>query len=329
MSHKINSKIVVLGTGGTIAGLSAHAANPAIYRSGQLGVADLMQQAGLLQAQIEFEDTARIDSKNIGLTVWQTLYKAVFAAQSREDVSAVVVTHGTDTLEETAFLLEAVGPWPKPLIMTCAMKPADHPQADGPVNLQDALLLASTCGLQGVFVVFNAQAHHGLHVQKISTDETHAFSSGPAGVAASKNGAVWDLRYANIETRTFNKPSIAYFLKQTQWPRVEWLTHHAAIGSDGIDALLYPSKPDSQPLRGLVVAGTGAGTFKPEWEEALFRAVLMGIDVWISSRCAWGRALAQAQQEIGVLTDLPPAKACMALALSVMQQDEKNSALQS
>ena len=327
MSHKLNSKIVVLGTGGTIAGLSAHAENPDIYRSGQLGVADLMQQAGLLHTQIEFEDIARIDSKNIGLSVWQTLYKAVFKAQSRGDVSAVVVTHGTDTLEETAFLLEAMGPWPKPMIMTCAMKPADHPQADGPVNLQDALSLAGTSGLQGIFVVFNGQAHHGFHVQKISTDEFHAFSSGPEGVAAAKNGAVWDLREANIETRTFNTPSSAYFLKQTQWPRVEWLTHHAAIGSDGIDALLYPSKPASQPLRGLVVAGTGAGTFKPEWEEALLRAVSSGIEVWISSRCTWGRALPQAQQNIGVLTLLSPAKACMALALSVMHQDEKNSAL--
>jgi len=329
MSHKINSKIVVLGTGGTIAGLSTQAENPAIYRSGQLGVADLVQQARLSQAQIEFEDIARIDSKNIGLSVWQTLYIAIFAAQSRADVCAVVVTHGTDTLEETAFLLWAMGPWPKPVIMTCAMKPADHPQADGPVNLQDALLLARTSGLQGIFVVFNGQAHHAFHVQKISTNETHAFSSGPAGVAAAKTGTAWDLRYKNIETRSFNKPSTAYFLKQTQWPRVEWLTHHAAIGSDGIDALLYPSKPASQALRGLVVAGTGAGTFKPEWEEALHLAVSSGVEVWISSRCAWGRALPQAQQEIGVLTDLPPAKACMALALSVMQQDEKKSALQS
>ena len=328
MSHKINSKIVVLGTGGTIAGLSAHAENPGIYCSGQLGVADLMQQAGLSQTQIAFEDIARIDSKNIGLSVWQTLYKAVFAAQSRADVSAVVVTHGTDTLEETAFLLEAMGPWPKPVIMTCAMKPADHPQADGPVNLQDALLLARTEGLSGIFVVFNGQAHHGFHVQKISTDESQAFSSGPAGLAATQNGAVWDLRSANIETRRFNKPSTAYFLKQTQWPRVEWLTHHAAIGSDGIDALLYPSKPASQPLRGLVVAGTGAGTFKPEWEEALLRAVSSGVEVWISSRCAWGRALPQAQQHCGELTALAPSKACMALALSVMHQDEKNSAIQ-
>lgn len=327
MSQKINSKIVVLGTGGTIAGLSAHAVNPAIYRSGQLGVADLIRQAGLLEMQIEFEDIARIDSKNIDFSVWQTLYKAVFAAQSRADVSAVVVTHGTDTLEETAFLLEAMGPWPKPLIMTCAMKPADHPQADGPVNLKDALLLARTYGLQGVFVVFNGQAHHAFHVQKVATDESHAFSSGPAGVAAAKHGAVWDLRCANIETRTFNKPSIAYFLKQTQWPRVEWITHHAAIGSDGIDALLYPSKPSSEQLRGLVVAGTGAGTFKPAWEEALQRAVSLGIDIWISSRCAWGRALPQAQQQCGELTSLTPAKACMALALSVMQKDEKTSAL--
>ena len=327
MSHEINSKIVVLGTGGTIAGLSAQKKNPAVYKSGQLGIADLIGQAGLKQSQIEFEDIARIDSKNIGLSVWQTLYSAVCKAQARTDAKAVVITHGTDTLEETAFLLSALGPWPKPIIMTCAMKPADHPNADGPVNLQDALQLAGTPGIHEVFVVFNGLAHHGIYVQKISTDETHAFSSGSAGIAAIKSGVVWELQASHRETRTFDTPSTAYFLKQTQWPRIEWITHHAAIGSDGIDALLFPSKPPSEQLRGLVVAGTGAGTFKPAWEEALHRAVSLGIEIWISSRCAWGRALPQAQQNIGVLTDLPPAKACMALALSVMHKDEKTSAL--
>jgi hypothetical protein len=118
-------------------------------------------------------------------------------------------------------------------------------------------------------VVFNGQAHHCLFVQKISTDELQAFSSGPAGLAATKNGAVWELQASISETLSLQIPSTAYFLKQTQWPRVEWLTHHAAVGSDGIDALLYPSKPASQPIRGLVVAGTGAGTFKPVKSETM------------------------------------------------------------
>ncbi len=327
MSHQKNLKTVVLGTGGTIAGLSAQAANPAIYKSGQLGVADLIGQAGLKQSQIEFEDVAKIDSKNIGLTVWQQLLMALNTAQAREDVAAVVITHGTDTLEESAFLIDAFGPWPKPVIMTCAMKPADHPQADGPANLQDALLLANSPDLHGVYVVFNGQAHHSLHVQKISTDESHAFSSGPLGIAAAKNGIFWELNDLKKTARRFVTPSIAYFLEQSHWPRVEWLTHHAASTSDCIEALVHPLKPAAQALRAIVVAGTGAGTFKPDWEQALHRAVSSGIEVWISSRCAWGQALPQAQQNVGELTDLPPAKACMALALSVMHKDEKKSAL--
>lgn len=144
MSLKNNLKTVVLGTGGTIAGLRQQTDKPDTYRSGQLGITDILSNAGLDLSLVEFQDVARIDSKNMTLPVWQDLYKAVALAQKRPDVGAVLITHGTDTLEETAFLLHALGPWPKPVLMTCAMKPADHPQADGPGNLRDALLLAAS-----------------------------------------------------------------------------------------------------------------------------------------------------------------------------------------
>jgi L-asparaginase len=326
MSHKKNPITVVLGTGGTIAGVRKTEENPDIYKSGQLGITDILGQAGIDSDSIEFHDVARIDSKNMVLAVWQALLQAVAEAQQRDDVNAVLITHGTDTIEETAYLLHAFGPWPKPLLLTCAMRPADHPQADGPGNLRQALLLARTPAVSGVHVVFNSQAHAALHVQKTSTDVHAAFSSGSAGCSAQYSHGVWQWHGALTAEHTLGvMPSTAYFLRQTHWPRVEWLTHHAASTPALIHALLQPSAT-AAPLRGLVVAGTGAGTFSPAWEAGLQAAVRQGVQVWISSRCTWGQALPQAQQNCGELTGLPPAKACMALALQLMAEDEKSSA---
>jgi L-asparaginase len=325
MSLKINAKIVVLGTGGTIAGRRSHPDSPDIYESGRLGVADLMGQVMDGNSSVEFHDVAQIDSKNMGLPIWQSLLRAVSQAQARQDVAAVVITHGTDTLEETAYLLHAFGPWPKPVVMTCAMRPADHPMADGPDNLRDALLWAQHAQASGVCVVFNAHAHHALHVQKISTDPLTAFSSGFAPLAAEKRHGDWTWLSSPSDSITPQMPSLNGFLGATQWPRVEWLTHHAGSGSEWVEALL--SAPSNRRVRGLVMAGTGAGTFKDAWEAALEKAIGLGVKVWISSRCVWGKPLPQAHQKTGELVDLPPAKACMALALALLAQDEERSAL--
>ncbi len=325
MSLKNNSKTVILGTGGTIAGTRNDPDNPNIYNSGRLGITDILAAASVDVSGLEFQDVAQIDSKNISLPVWQDLLKAVTQAQQRSDVGAVLITHGTDTLEETAFLLHALGPWPKPVLLTCAMKPADHPEADGPGNLADALALADNPGLSGVHVVFNAKAHHALHVQKTSTDVLQAFSSGEQGVSALKTPAGWQLQPLLLAELLLEKPSQTWFLQQSLWPRVEWLTHHAASTPTLIQALLQPLD-SAPPLRGLVVAGTGAGTVKPSWQSALQLAMALGVEVWLTSRCTWGRALSQAQQVAGTLVDLPPAKACVALSLHLMAQDESASA---
>jgi L-asparaginase/Glu-tRNA(Gln) amidotransferase subunit D len=85
--------------------------------------------------------------------------------------------------------------------------------------------------------------------------------------------------------------------------------------------------PSNRRVRGLVIAGTGAGTFKDTWDVALEKAIGLGVKVWISSRCVWGKPQPQAHQNSGELVVLPPAKACMALALALLAQDEERSAL--
>ena len=347
MQPQINLKTVVLGTGGTIAGLALDASNPHHYRASQLGLTDILQQAGIATDRLNMHDVAQIDSKDMGPAVWRPLLKAVFAATQRTDVQAVVITHGTDTIEETAFLLDVMGPWPKPVVLTCAMQPADSPTADGPGNLRDALLLAQHPDFQGVAVVCAGQAHHPQHLQKIRTDQDDAFSSGLSRPVAHIQNGQWQLdavsaskagqrtpHTASVQSiqatpnappapALWRIPELQTLLNTSDWPRVEWISNHANADGEVVMALLATSAKARRPLRGLIVAATGAGTVSIGLEAALQHAKAAGVLVWVSSRCVWGEARFYEDKPYGVATTLNPAKAMVALSLSLLahQQD--------
>ncbi|MBT9527770.1 MAG: asparaginase, partial [Rhizobacter sp.] len=148
--------IVVLGTGGTIAGTSAVAGDNIGYTAAQIGVSQLVQAIPALSSvPLECEQVAQIDSKDMGFAIWRTLALRAAHHLARPEVTGVVVTHGTDTLEETAYFLQRVLEPAKPLVMTAAMRPATSPQADGPQNLLDAVRVAGHLGVQGVVAVLN------------------------------------------------------------------------------------------------------------------------------------------------------------------------------
>ena len=319
MHPQINLKTVVLGTGGTIAGLAADPSNPSNYKASQLGLTDILQQAGIQTPGLEMQDVARIDSKDMGPAVWRPLLQAILQAQERSDVQAVVITHGTDTIEETAFLLEVMGPWPKPVVLTCAMQPADSPTADGPGNLRDALLLAQHPAFKGVAVVCAGKAHHPQHLQKIRTDQDDAFSSGLSQPLAQMHKGQWLLREpADQLPRNGRTPDLQTLLNTADWPRVEWVSNHASADGEMVMSLLAGSSKAKRPLRGLVVAATGSGTISVGMENALIQARAVGVEVWVSSRCVWGQARFYEDKPYGVATSLNPAKAMVALSLSLL-----------
>ena len=319
MHPQINLKTVVLGTGGTIAGLAADPSNPSNYKASQLGLTDILQQAGLATDSLNMQDVAQIDSKDMGPAVWRPLLKAITQAQERSDVQAVVITHGTDTIEETAFLLEVMGPWPKPVVLTCAMQPADSPTADGPGNLRDALLLAQHPAFKGVAVVCAGKAHHPQHLQKIRTDQDDAFSSGLSQPLAQMHKGQWLLREpADQLPRNGRTPDLQTLLNTADWPRVEWVSNHASADGEMVMSLLAGSSKAKRPLRGLVVAATGSGTISVGMENALIQARAVGVEVWVSSRCVWGQARFYEDKPYGVATSLNPAKAMVALSLSLL-----------
>lgn len=320
-------KIVVLGTGGTIAGTARCATDNVGYTAAQVGVEMLLQAVpGLAQALagriLVSEQVAQIDSKDMSMAVWQQLALRVTHHLSQADVRGVVITHGTDTLEETAYFLHVVLPASqracKPVVLACAMRPASSTAPDGPQNLLDAVAVATTSGACGVLAVCAATVHGALEVQKIHTYRLDAFNSGDAGpVAYVEEGVVrlvknWPL--AVMETAQVAMEKIA---SVRTWPRVEIVTSYAGASGVLVEALLAPQKT-MVPVQGLVVAATGNGTVHGDLEVALFKAQEHGVRVVRSTRCSNGRVLPAPGNRLPDSQGLSPVKARIALMLALL-----------
>lgn len=316
--------LVVLGTGGTISGRAEQAHEPLAYTCGQLGVDDLL--AGLQRpagCTVEAEQVAQIDSKDMGPAVWRALLERTQHHLQRPEVRGVVITHGTDTLEETAYLLQALLQAAKPVVLTCAMRPATALLADGPQNLQDALLVAAQAEASGVLVVCAGRIHAGQEVQKVHNYRLDAFEShesGPLGVVQAGQVRCWRPWPATQGPSAWVFTDVlASVLACQQWPRVEWLTSHAGCQGDLVRALLaHRPGEGGAPVQGLVVAGTGNGTLHQDLLQALLQAQQQGVTVWRTTRCAQGTVLQGADHPIPVVP-LPPAKARLALMLELLR----------
>jgi len=329
VSELTPKKLWVLGTGGTIAGTASSAADNIGYTAAQVGVAQLLDAlpalSGVLRGHdLHSEQVAQVDSKDMRFDIWLALAQRVAHHLAQPDVSGVVITHGTDTLEETAYFLQAVLPTAlldaKPVVLTCAMRPASAQSPDGPQNLMDAVAVALSPGAHGVVVVCAGTVHSGLDVQKNHTYRLDAFSSGDAGPLGYVEE--FQLRLVkNWPLAPVNKGRIAIknIPDAAAWPRVEIVMSYAGCGGEVVDALLRPAS-NTAPLRGLVVAGTGNGTMHIDLEAALRRAVLAGVAVVRSTRCAQGRVLAAADGEFAHSDGLSPVKARVALQLALLRQ---------
>lgn len=275
-------RIVILATGGTIAGTAADAADDLGYRAAQLGVDDLVAAVpALAQRAIETEQVAQVDSKDMTHAIWRRLAGRVDAHLARPEVRGIVVTHGTDTLEETAYLLQRVLAPAKPVVLTAAMRPASSRRPDGPQNLLDAVTVAAEPGWDGVVAAVAGAVHAAFDVRKVHTRRREAFGSGEAGpLGRIEGGRVLRLRDAGPAGR----PLGLALLDAEPWPRVEIVASHA--GADGriVDALLAQGGLD-----GLVVAATGHGTLHEALEAALHRAREAGVVVHRASRVLEGR----------------------------------------
>lgn len=310
-----SSKIVVLGTGGTIAGAAASAEDNLDYTAGQIGVQQLLAAVPALGGQLLVaEQLAQVDSKDMDVDVWQPLVARCAHWLAQPDVAGVVVTHGTDTIEETAWLLQTVLAPSKPVVLTCAMRPATSLAADGPQNLLDATAVARWPGAHGVVVVCAGVVHGAADVQKVHPYRIDPFSSGDAGpLGYVEEGRVRQLRnwpQAHIEW-TFN--AINVIANCVKWPWVEIVTSHAGNDGAAVRALV------AQGVEGLAVAGTGNGTLHRGLEAALLDAQAAGVRVVRATRCANGHVLAGAHDRLPDSQGLSPVKARLALWLDLLR----------
>jgi L-asparaginase len=242
--------------------------------------------------------------------LWQRLVREVAAELQRDDVGGIVVTHGTDTLEETAYLLQRVLAPAKPVVLTAAMRPSTSLQADGPQNLLDAVTLAREPGARGVLVLLAGRAHAGDAVRKVDAWALDAFDSGDAGpVALVRDGSVQPLRAWP------GGPALGsgvVELPVEDWPRVGWITSHAEFDAALLDAAVAAG------FHGLVLAGTGNGSLHAALLVAAERAAAAGVALRLSTRCASGRVVGQGAHAVP-LSDTPgPAQARVALLLDLL-----------
>jgi L-asparaginase len=303
--------VVILGTGGTIAGASSVAGDNVGYTAAQRSVADLLAAVPpLAGTPVEAEQVAQLDSKDMDAATWQALARAVARHLARPAVQGIVVTHGTDTLEETAWLLQQVLAPAKPVVLVAAMRPATALAADGPQNLLDAVAVARTPGARGVVAVLAGQVHAADRVRKVHTYRTDAFSSGDAGpLGVVEEGVL--RRFADWPAGV----ALGLDVLDTdpaQWPWVEIVTSHAGARGDAVRALVAAG------VQGLVVAGTGNGSVHRALQQALDQARAAGLPVWPCSRCAGG-VLVQAPGAVpSPAAALSPWQARLALQLQLL-----------
>ena len=326
MVNKNRGKIVVLATGGTIAGLASSVHDTVGYTAAQLGVDQLIRalpQPVALAYELVSEQIAQIDSKDMRFDIWYRLAQRCEDLMAQADVQGVVITHGTDTLEETAYFLHAVltrsQPGSKPLVLTGAMRPASALMPDGPQNLLDALTLAAHPGASGVMVVFAGTIHSALDVQKIHTYRLDAFDSGDAGALGYvEAGLIRMVRGAWPGTSGDVAPRGAMPSDKAGWPRVEIIMSYAGASASLVEGLLAHGLASNDPVRGIVVAGTGNGGLHQALESALLRAQADGVLVVRATRCSAGRVLVGANDSIPDSAGLSPVKARIALMLRLM-----------
>ncbi len=327
----MSQKIVLLGTGGTIAGVAARAVDSVQYTSAQRDVETLLAEirargAVVPDCVIETEQVFQRDSKDLSLDDCQRLAQRVIHYLHDALVLGIVITHGTDTLEESAFFLANVVPRAllasKSVVMTCAMRPATSFLYDGVQNLSDALVVACSAAGRGILVVCAGAVHSAWHVQKVHPYRLDAFASvGASAVAYIEQGQVRWL--CGVIPSLPENDAIDWIENNPiAWPRVEILMNF--VGADGALVQEWCAiRSDSvwPRVQGLVVAGTGNGTLSDSLEAALRSAQQQGIVVLRCSRCHEGQVVLgnNASELLPVSPVSSPVKARIFLILSILR----------
>jgi L-asparaginase len=311
--------VVILATGGTIAGAAATGTQSA-YTSGAVTIdAMLAAVPGIKDlANIRGEQISNVGSQDMTFAIMLTLAKRSNALLADPSVSGIVITHGTDTMEETAFFLNLVVKSDKPVVVVGSMRPSTAVSADGPLNLYDAVAVAADPSARGrgVLVVMNDWIHGAHSLTKTSTTAIQTFMSpirGIVGVSAyGKNDFYNSPSWKHTSASEFDVSDV------TSLPRVDILFACADMSADLIDASV------AKGAKGIVIAGVGNGNMNRASVEAAARAAKSGLVVVRSSRVVTGtvgRNVEVNDDEMGFVAsdELNPQKARILLTLALLK----------
>lgn len=304
-------RIVLVATGGTIAGVAASPDDVTGYRAAALSAEELLRIIPGVDAlaRISVESPFLIDSKDITPEHWLILARRVDALLRDPTIDAVVITHGSDTLEESAYFLHLTLPTGKPVVMTGAMRPASALSADGPMNLHQAIQLAAS-GITaelGVVVAMNGEIHGARSVIKTHTLALSALAS-PNGGPLGRTDPPTLLQ--RPMTGDAGRYPLAGLRQTDPLPTVGLLTVASGITPDFLQV--------SAPLyAGLVLALPGHGSLPASWEKPCADLLSAGKPLIRASRTGAGPVNGPAESALIAAKDLPPAKARIALILAL------------
>lgn len=310
--------VVILATGGTIAG-AAETETTAGYQSGQVGVDVLLAAVPDLAklANCTGEQIANVGSQNMSDEVWLKLASRINEL-AKTDIAGIVITHGTDTMEETAYFLSLVVHSDKPVVMTGSMRPSTAMSADGPLNIYNAVAVAADPDAQGrgVMVVANDEIHGARSVIKSNTTEVSTFYSDDQGLIG--NVRYGDAIFYRTPYTRHTKESEFSVENVDELPRVDIIYLHENADGGLIDAAVKLG------AKGIVTAGLGNGNMTDAALESLAKAAKSGVVCVRSSRVPTGlvgRNIEIDDDDLGLVAsyELSPHKARILLRLALMK----------
>ncbi|RTL10999.1 MAG: type II asparaginase [Neisseriaceae bacterium] len=318
-----NPTIEILATGGTIAGVASSQTSSS-YKAGKLTAEQLISSVNGLSnlANIKYEQVYNKDSGDVTLNDWLKLYGEVQKAAENPSINAIVITHGTDTLDETAYFLELTAKTTKPIVLVGAMRPATSMSADGPLNLYNAVAVAANKDStgRGVMVAMNEKIFDGREVYKTNTTSVDTFEApndGPIGTVFM--GKV-EYKSKTVRPNTVNTPFNLNGV--TSLPDVAIIYEHVGVNTEMLDHIL-----DTKNLKGIIIAGVGDGNIPSYEKDFLTKARKKGIVIVRSSHVGSGHVTYDYNNldtTYGLVSgdDLSPSKARILLMLSLMKTSD-------
>ena len=279
------ANVTILATGGTIAGSGATSTTTVGYTAATVGVVRLIEAVPELKtvANVKGEQVFQIASENMNNDYWLKLAKRVNELLKQDDVDGIVITHGTDTIGETAYFLNLVVKSRKPVVIVGAMRPSTAISADGPINLYNATILAGSDAAvgKGVLVVLNDQINGARDVTKTNTANTDTFRSWELGfLGYMQNNQPYFYRQS---TRKHTADTEFDVTNLDKLPDVDIVYGYANMNRIAVDAFVAAGD------KGLVHAGVGDGSLaRPAVEPALVEARKKGVVIVRSSRVGNG-----------------------------------------